>query len=40
LEEFLENLCLEKAGLPKDYYKNPKTNIYAFKVQSFLEKVE
>jgi AMMECR1 domain-containing protein len=32
LEEFLENLCLEKAGLPKDCYKNPKTNIYIFKV--------
>ena len=40
LEEFLENLCLEKAGLPKDCYKDPKTNIYVFRVQSFLGKVE
>jgi AmmeMemoRadiSam system protein B/AmmeMemoRadiSam system protein A len=40
LEEFLGNLCLEKAGLPKDCYKDPKTNIYVFKVQSFLGKVE
>jgi len=40
LEEFLKNLCLEKVGLTKDCYKDPKTNIYVFKVQSFLGKVE
>jgi len=38
LEEFLENLCLEKAGLPKDCYKDLKTNIYVFKVQEFSER--
>jgi AMMECR1 domain-containing protein len=40
LEEFLENLCLEKAGLPKDCYKDPKTNIYVFRVQEFWGKFE
>jgi AmmeMemoRadiSam system protein A len=38
LEEFLGNLCLEKMGLPKDCYKDPKTKIFVFKVQNFSEK--
>jgi AmmeMemoRadiSam system protein B/AmmeMemoRadiSam system protein A len=39
LEEFLAHLCLEKAGLPSNCYKDPKTNIYVFRVQSFLGKI-
>jgi len=38
LEEFLENLCLEKACLSKDFYKDPKINIYIFRVQEFWGK--
>jgi len=37
LEEFLSHLCLEKAGLPSDCYKDPSTNIYVFEAQVFEE---
>jgi AmmeMemoRadiSam system protein A len=37
-EEFMENLCVEKAGLPRDSYKDPKTEIYTFEAEVFGEK--
>lgn len=37
LETFLENLCQSKAGLPKDCYKDPETQIYTFTAQVFEE---
>jgi len=38
LEEFLENLCLEKMGLQKDCYKASDAKIFVFKVQKFSER--
>jgi len=34
---FLENLCAHKAGLPKDAYKDPNTEIYIYQVEKFSE---
>ena len=34
---FLENLCAHKAGLPKDAYKDPSTEIYIYQVEKFSE---
>jgi len=36
-EEFLSQLCSQKAGLPPDCYKDPKTTIYTFQAQVFKE---
>ena len=38
LEEFLGELCSQKAGLPRDCYKDPGTEIYTFTVEEFDEK--
>jgi len=38
LEEFLSQLCLQKAGLPANCYKDPSTNLYTFEAQVFAEK--
>jgi len=35
LEEFLSELCSEKAGLPNDCYKDPSVAIYTFEAQVF-----
>jgi len=35
---FLENLCAHKAGLPRDAYKDPNTEIYIYQVEKFSEK--
>jgi AmmeMemoRadiSam system protein A len=37
LEEFMNNLCMYKAGLPKDAWKNPNTEIYTFQTEVFSE---
>jgi len=37
LEEFLSQLCWQKAGLPPDCYKDPSTNLYIFEAQVFEE---
>lgn len=37
LEEFLSELCRQKAGLPADCYNNPATSIYKFSAQEFGE---
>lgn len=37
LEEFLSQLCWQKAGLPPDCYKDPSTNLYVFEAQVFEE---
>jgi len=37
LEEFLNQLCQQKAGLPKNCYQDPKTNLYTFEAQVFEE---
>lgn len=37
LEEFLSQLCFQKAGLPPDCYKDPDTTIYVFQAQVFEE---
>jgi len=37
LEEFLSQLCWQKAGLPPDCYKDPSANIYVFEAQVFEE---
>lgn len=37
LEEFLENLCSGKAGLPKDCYKDKNTKIFTYTAQVFEE---
>jgi len=37
LEEFLSQLCWQKAGLPADCYKDPSTNLYVFEAQVFEE---
>ena len=34
---FLEELCSQKAGLPRDCYKDPMTEIKVFRVDSFHE---
>lgn len=36
-EEFLGELCEQKAGLPRDCWKDPKTQLYSFTVDSFKE---
>lgn len=36
-EEFLQNLCFNKVGLPKDCYLDPKTELYVFTAQVFDE---
>ena len=38
LEEFLSQLCAQKAGLPGNCYQDPETNIYTFQAQVFEEK--
>ncbi|MGB9637368.1 MAG: AmmeMemoRadiSam system protein A [Microgenomates group bacterium] len=38
LEEFLSQLCTQKAGLPPDCYKDPTVNLYTFKAQIFEER--
>jgi AmmeMemoRadiSam system protein A len=35
LEEFLELLCVQKAGLPADAYKDPETDLYTFEAEVF-----
>jgi uncharacterized protein (TIGR00296 family) len=37
-EKFLSNLCLQKAGLPADCWKDPQTTIEIFTAQVFSEK--
>jgi len=37
-EEFLGELCSQKAGLPRDCWKDPKTELYTFTVDAFSEK--
>jgi uncharacterized protein (TIGR00296 family) len=37
LEEFLGELCTQKARLPVDCYKDPSVNLYSFEVQRFKE---
>ena len=37
-EEFLSNLCAQKAGLPADAWKDPSTEIYIFTAEVFSEK--
>jgi AmmeMemoRadiSam system protein A len=37
-EEFLSELCSQKAGLPRDCYKDPKTTIQIFTADVFSEK--
>lgn len=36
-EEFMNNLCLHKAGLPPDSWKDPGTEIYTFQAEVFAE---
>ncbi|MGB9706649.1 MAG: AmmeMemoRadiSam system protein B [Microgenomates group bacterium] len=36
-EEFLSQLCWQKAGLPPDCYKDPSVNLYVFEAQVFEE---
>lgn len=36
-EDFLGELCAQKAGLPRDCWKDPKTEIYSFTVDAFKE---
>ena len=38
LEEFLSQLCSQKAGLPPDCYKDPATTLYTFEAQVFEER--
>ncbi|MCX7927549.1 MAG: AmmeMemoRadiSam system protein B [Candidatus Omnitrophica bacterium] len=37
-EEFLDNLCAHKAGLPADAWKDPSTELYIFTAEVFSEK--
>ena len=37
-EAFLSELCSQKAGLPRDCWKDPKTELYTFTVEAFSEK--
>ena len=36
-EEFLGELCAQKAGLPRDCWKDPATKLYSFTVDAFSE---
>jgi len=36
-EEFMDNLCMHKAGLPRDAWKNSSTEIYTFQAEVFSE---
>jgi AmmeMemoRadiSam system protein A len=36
-EEFLDNLCAHKAGLPADAWRDPKTELYMFSAEVFGE---
>ena len=36
-EDFMAELCEQKAGLPRDCWKDPKTQLYSFTVDSFKE---
>ena len=36
-EAFLSELCSQKAGLPRDCWKDPKTELYTFTVEAFSE---
>lgn len=38
LEEFLSQLCWQKAGLPADCYQNPATEIFVYTAEVFSEK--
>ena len=38
LESFLRELCVQKAGLPPDAYKDPSAELYIFTVEEFDEK--
>jgi len=38
LEEFLTQLCTQKAGLPPDCYKDPLVNLYTFEAQILEER--
>jgi len=38
LEEFLSQLCTQKAGLPPDCYKDPLVNLYTFEAQILEER--
>jgi uncharacterized protein (TIGR00296 family) len=38
LEEFLSNLCVQKAGLPADAWKDPRTRLESFTADVFSEK--
>lgn len=38
LEEFLSQLCRQKAGLSPEAYKEPTTNLFVFEAQIFQEK--
>lgn len=38
LEEFLSELCEQKAGLPPEAYKDPAANLFVFEVQIIAEK--
>ncbi len=38
LEEFLSQLCSQKAGLPPHSYKSPEVSLYIFQVQIFKER--
>lgn len=38
LEEFLSQLCSQKAGLPPDCYKDPTVNLFVFEALVFQEK--
>ncbi|MFH1416022.1 MAG: AmmeMemoRadiSam system protein B [Elusimicrobiota bacterium] len=37
-DEFLSSLCYSKAGLPKDAWKDPETELYTFQAEVFNEK--
>jgi len=37
LEEFLSQLCFQKAGLPKDCYRNKKTDLFVYTAEVFSE---
>jgi uncharacterized protein (TIGR00296 family) len=39
-EEFLNNLCAHKAGLPQDAWKDKGTELYIFNAEVFSEKEE
>ncbi|MBN1595341.1 AmmeMemoRadiSam system protein A, partial [candidate division FCPU426 bacterium] len=39
-EEFLDRLCAEKAGLPKDIWRDARTELYIFRVLKFEQRAE